>query len=173
MQRSFWLWFVLLNAVAGLSGAAARDLTLSWNPSADPTVKGYHLYYGTSSGHYTNQITVGNVTTATVSNLAAGVTYYFSATAFDSAGTESDFSNETSFIVPGVLALAQNPASGQPPQIRFPVEAGHWYEVQATSDLKSWVTIATTAVATTNEWFQCADPDTAAHDSRFYRLVLH
>lgn len=173
MQKCFWLWLVVFGVLAGLNRGAARDLTLSWNPSADPTVTGYKIYYGTSSCHYTNNVTVGNVTTATISNLNAGVTYYFSATAFDATGTESDFSNETSFIVPGVVTLVQNANAGQGPLIRFPVESGHWYEVQATSDLKTWRTISTTDVATSNDWYQCAEPDAASYNTRYYRLVLH
>ncbi len=46
---------------------------------------------------YTNAVTVGNVTNATVTNLAGGVTYYFAATAYDTNGLESDFSEEIAF----------------------------------------------------------------------------
>lgn len=173
MQRKFAALFVLFAAVASVNLAAARDLTLSWNPSTDPTVAGYNLYYGTNSGDYSNKVTVGQVTTATISNLTAGVTYYFSATAFNSAGVESDFSNETSFIVPGVLTLTPAAKSGEAPVIRFPVEPGHWYEVQATTDLRSWTTISQTGVATSNDWVQVTDPNAASFNSRFYRLVLH
>jgi len=75
----------------------AANVNLAWDASPDPTVVGYRVYYGGASGNYTNSFAVGPVTTAGVSNLVVGRTYYFSATAFDSAGVESDFSNEASF----------------------------------------------------------------------------
>jgi len=173
MQKRIYVLFALFAVLAGPSRAAARNLALSWNPSTDSDVAGYNIYYGTSAGNYTNKVTVGNTTTATVSNLIAGATYYFTATAYNSAGVESDFSNETSFIVPGTLKLTPGVNVGDAPLIRFPVEPGHWYEVQATSDLQSWTTISQTDVATANEWVQYSDPDAAAFSSRFYRLVMH
>lgn len=173
MQKRVLVLFVLLATLAGLHRAIARNLTLAWNPSTDSSVVGYNLYYGTSSGDYTSKITVGNVTTATVSNLVAGTTYYFSATAYNANGVESNFSNETKFIVPGVLTLAPGATASGAPTIRFPVEPDHWYEVQATSDFQSWTTIFQTTVASTNEWVEFTDPNAASFRSRFYRLVLH
>jgi len=77
--------------------AFAANVTLAWDASPDPAVTGYRVYYGGASGVYTNSVQVAAVTTATISNLAVNTTYYFAAKAFDSTGTESDFSNETSF----------------------------------------------------------------------------
>ncbi len=76
------------------SAQTSGSITLSWGPSADTNVIGYNVYYGTSSRNYTNEISLGNTTGTTISDLVGGVTYYFAATAFDSAGSESDFSNE-------------------------------------------------------------------------------
>jgi hypothetical protein len=78
------------------ASALAANVTLAWDASPDPTVTGYRVFYGGASGSYTNSIQVGNVTTATISNLVLGATYYFAATARDAANIESDFSNETS-----------------------------------------------------------------------------
>lgn len=71
--------------------------TVAWNPSPDSSVTGYNVYYGTTSHGYTNMISVGNVSSATISNLSPGLTYYFAATAHDAAGNQSGFSNEASF----------------------------------------------------------------------------
>ncbi len=162
----------MMALVIGLDRAAARNLTFSWTASASPDVTNYNVYYGTTSGIYTNKTSIGNVTTDTISNLCAGITYYFTVTAVDTNANESGFSNVSSFIVPGILTMS-NDASGGAPLIKFPVEPNHWYEVQATSDLQSWSTIWQTSVATTNAWVQFADTNTSAFTSRFYRLILH
>jgi Fibronectin type III domain len=164
---------VALIVFASLNLVDAADVSLSWNASSATNVAGYNIYYGTTSGHYTDKVAVGNVTLTTISNLTAGATYYFSATAFDSAGNESAHSNETKFIVPGVLTLSQGVNPGDPMLINFPVAAGHWYEVQATTDFKTWTTIWQTDVETTNDWVQFSDPDAGEFSSRFYRLILH
>lgn len=78
----------------------AATVTLAWNPSPDQTVTGYHLYYGVASRSYTNKVTVANVTMASVTGLQPGITYYFAATAFNAANTESDYSNEVSYSIP-------------------------------------------------------------------------
>ena len=166
-------WFITLALLGSFGHAVAADVSLSWQPSASTNVIGYNIYYGTTSGNYTGKITVGNVTTTTISNLNSGTTYYFSATALDSNGNESEFSNETEFLVPGVLTLNAGVNPGDPMVIKFPVAPSHWYEVQATEDFKTWITIWQTDVATSNAWVQCSDPDASAYSARFYRLVLH
>ncbi len=74
---------------------AAGKITLAWNPSTGTNIAGYRIHYGGSSRTYTNMVSVGT-TSATVTNLKDGATYYFAATAYDSTGLESDFSNEAS-----------------------------------------------------------------------------
>ena len=75
---------------------------LVWNPSISTNVAGYNIYYGVASGVYNNTTSVVGPTTtnATVTDLVPGTTYYFAATAVDSFGVESPFSNETSYSVP-------------------------------------------------------------------------
>jgi hypothetical protein len=75
------------------------SITLAWEPSADADVVGYSLYYGAASHTYTNKVGVGPATSATIPNLVPGITYFFAATASDSEGLESDFSNEVSYLV--------------------------------------------------------------------------
>ena len=73
--------------------------TLTWDPETDPSVKGYKVYAGTSSGSYGAPVDVGNVTTFPIINLQSGKTYYFTVTAYNSAG-ESGYSNEVSKGIP-------------------------------------------------------------------------
>ncbi len=96
-------WVVLvgwLAVFARISSFAAGNVTLAWDASPDASVTGYRVYYGVATASYTNSAAVGNATSATLANLTDGVTYYFAATAYDAAGTESPFSNEASYTVP-------------------------------------------------------------------------
>lgn len=92
------LWFAWIGASPLLS--SGQSVILDWDPSVDPTVTGYNLYYGLSSRGYTNVISTGTATTATVSGLTVGATYYFAVTSYDLAGLESDYSAEVSYTVP-------------------------------------------------------------------------
>jgi VCBS repeat-containing protein len=90
------LFLVIFTAPA----LALQTVTLAWDPSPDADVIAYNVYYGTQSASYTNKVTVANVTTATVSNLVEGATYYFAATAYNTSDLESEPSNEVSYTVP-------------------------------------------------------------------------
>src|SRR5208283_5191808 len=76
--------------------AYSAQATLTWQPSSDPDVQGYKIYYGTASETYTMMADAGNSTTYNIINLANGTTYYFAATAYDAMGEESADSNEVS-----------------------------------------------------------------------------
>jgi len=77
-------------------------VTLSWSAPTTNTdgtpltdLAGYNVYYGPSSGNYTNSYNAGMSTSYTINNLPAG-TYYFVVTAYNAAGYASTFSNEAS-----------------------------------------------------------------------------
>jgi hypothetical protein len=88
----------------------AGTLTLEWDPSPDPDVAGYRLYYGGLSQQYTNLIEVGPATLAVVDNLLDGATYYFAVTSVNAAGLESDYSGEVAYLMlstPCAIAVSQ------------------------------------------------------------------
>lgn len=93
---------------AAVCAYAVTNATFQWTHSPSPEVQGYKIYYGTSSGKYTNSVTVPYGTEGDVINLQEGVTYYFAATAFrntdDGRIVESPFSEETQYT----------PSNGQP-----------------------------------------------------------
>ena len=98
MKSLFVLLFILCFAAAG----SAADITLSWdapNSNSDGTpltdLAGYKIYVSKSPGLYADSIDVGNVLTKTLTNFCEG-TYYFVATAYDTSGNESAYSNEVS-----------------------------------------------------------------------------
>src|SRR6185436_19530763 len=127
---------LFLGLIFGAQAAIAANVSLSWNASSSSAAAGYNVYYGTTSGNYTSKISVNNTTNATIQNLNAGGTYYFVATTFDANGNESDRSNETQFIVPGLLTMTRGASgSSSPVQINFPVAPTHWYEIQASTNL--------------------------------------
>ena len=99
LALSLFFIFCLLNANTVLAGSA----TLSWTPpttNVDSTpltdLAGFKIYYGTSSGYYTQSIDINNTTTTSyqVNNLTDGATYYFAVTAYDTSSNESGYSNE-------------------------------------------------------------------------------
>jgi dockerin type I repeat protein len=97
LARSVALAFFFLGYVTSVF---ADDVNLAWNPNPEPTLTGYKLHYGMSPRSYGAFINVGNVTNYRVTGLGSG-NYYFAITAYDSAGHESGFSNETSTVTSG------------------------------------------------------------------------
>jgi fibronectin type III domain protein len=73
----------------------AASVHLQWDAPMIP-VDGYQVYYGLSSGHYDVILDVGPALSVAISGLVDGLTYYFAVTAYDTAGDESDFSDEIS-----------------------------------------------------------------------------
>jgi hypothetical protein len=89
--------------------ALAADITLAWNPNNEPILGGYLMYYGAYSGGPYDGKTASaeespidvplssladpRAPRLTIRGLADG-TYYFTATAYDTQGYESNFSNE-------------------------------------------------------------------------------
>jgi hypothetical protein len=116
---------VMVNVLfIGFSAQSSPGITLAWDASSSANVAGYFVHYGNASGSYPNAIDVGYQTSATVSNLTPGQTFYFVVTAYNVSRTESPPSNEVNYQVPNVLlptvsltAPAQNTAYASPANI--------------------------------------------------------
>ncbi len=89
-----------------LTTVQVLDKTLRWqaptqNVDGTPVdLAGYRIYWGGGSRAYTNSQTINDATATEWEVTAPPNTYYFAVTAFDSAGTESAFSNEVRKIIP-------------------------------------------------------------------------
>lgn len=155
------------------SASAAQSVTLAWNPSANSTVIGYRVYTREENATTATSINVPGLTQLTVPGLKEGLRYTFTVTSYNAAGVESAPSNDAVFVVPVPLQLlpATTPASGK--RLQFPAAPGHWYELQASTDLKNWITIWQTAVVTSYAWTGYNDPQSSTLKSRFYRLRVH
>lgn len=107
----FSLGFLFIN------NALAGSAVLTWNANTESDLAGYKIYYGTSSrtgsnpglnGNtmcgYSNSLSVGVVTTYTVTNLTDGQTYYFSVSAYDTSNNYGSFSSQVSKIIPNPYA---------------------------------------------------------------------
>lgn len=156
------------------SVATAASVTLVWDANTEADMAGYKVYSGITHETYTNMITLGLVTTNVVKGLVRGCTYYFAVTAFNTAGAESDFSNEISY---------------QPPLLQGPVVAMSLCEL--TNATLTWGTQrggvyrVTCREVLDQQWFGWVDltPDLVAagdqmewsesigEPARFYRVV--
>jgi hypothetical protein len=81
-----------------VSAPATSSATLTWNANTENDLAGYRVYRATTSGTYGAPIAtipVGSITYQ-ATGLISGTTYFFTVTAYDTAGNESIRSNEVS-----------------------------------------------------------------------------
>jgi hypothetical protein len=93
---------MLAFSASASASTATGSVELAWSPSISTNVVGYYIYYGVACREYasSNYVAGAVSTNAAVTGLVPGTTYYFSATAVDSLGNQSPFSNETTYSVP-------------------------------------------------------------------------
>ena len=119
----FLIGFISLLVASLFQGMAAQSATLAWDRNSEPDIASYKLYYSTQSGGPSQSLDVGNVTTSTVSSLNDETTYFFTATAVNTAGIESQPSNEVSYTTPNPAThlLTVNNGSGSGRYVEGPV----------------------------------------------------
>jgi fibronectin type 3 domain-containing protein len=93
------------------AGPSESTVTLGWNANTESDLAGYKLHYGLASGDYAQTVDVGKQTQYTLGELSEGATYYLALTAYNTAGLESDYSNEVTYTRP-----VSNAASGVEPE---------------------------------------------------------
>jgi hypothetical protein len=93
----------IVNAALGGACVVNHFVSLTWTASTSPNISGYNIYRSnTTGGPYTKVTTSSLVsgTSYTDNNATAGQTYYYVATAVDTRGAESAYSNEAPATVP-------------------------------------------------------------------------
>jgi hypothetical protein len=139
----------LIAALAGLLSAAlsldAASVTLAWDPptntmdgSLQTNIAGYHLFYGTASKTYSNRIDAGLTPLATLTNLQDGLSYYFSAAAYNTIGLNGDFSPELSWTPPA------------PPPLR-PIDHFTWSPIDSPQPFGASFTASIMALDASNQ----------------------
>jgi hypothetical protein len=156
-------------AALGVTLPPSYSVTLAWDGSTSAGIAGYRVYYGTTTGIYTNSVTAGNVTTNTVTGLAAGVTYFFAVTSYDTNALESPFSSEISYTAPtGLQTVGINVASNRQVMVILTGQIGQTYNIQATRDFKTWSVIGTVTIGSSGS-VGFIDTNASNYSQRFYR----
>ena len=141
-------------------------------PSPIFNIANYNIYYGNSTGFYTNKINIGTNTVYTLS-LLRGATYFAAATSTDINGLESDFSNEITFTVPSLppaptnlRLFAYDPIAQS---IYGIANEFQLLSLQKTEEFNNWTNI-TDLATDDNGVFYYVDNNT--NDYAFYRLQI-
>ena len=164
------LFGVMIASVFSFSATVhCASVTVAWNAVTDPGTAGYIVSYGTNSANFRTNINTGTNTSAVISGLVPGQTNYFTVAAYNSASIQGTNSSPIAFIVPGSLGVSASPSL----TLSFPVGPGHYYVVQASTNLTAWSNIYQTATESSNVWVTYQDPQSGTLPRRFYRLVLH
>jgi len=129
---------LLLSAATPALAQKYTSVNLAWDPSPDPDVAGYRIYFGPASGDYTNVIDVGLLNSRTIPLLAGDGTYYFAVTTYSYEGLESDYSNEVNYtplVVNAALDTTIEAATfpGQPPPPPASNISLQWHSVPGTT----------------------------------------
>jgi Fibronectin type III domain len=136
IQQMRFAFFAALWALICSCGNAEENISLTWMPSPSLQVRSYAVYYGAASGSYDYRFDVGTNTTATVSNLARGLNYYFVVVTVDSNGDESMPSNEASYSAPDTpLAFSSIESRNGQVVLTWAGVPGKAYQIEFTTDL--------------------------------------
>lgn len=77
----------------------AQSVTLEWDPNSEPDLAGYNIYRSqqSGSGYVKLNSSLIQATSYTDDTIQYGVTYYYVATAVNTSGLESGYSNEVAY----------------------------------------------------------------------------
>ncbi len=85
------LWALSIISPTGVAAASTSNgIAINWSglssydaiPNGTSVISGYRVKYGTSPGNYTSTFDAGNATSATITGITSGMTYYFAIDAY-------------------------------------------------------------------------------------------
>ncbi len=160
-------------------GSSKGTARFQWPAVDHPSVAGYRVHWGNSSGNYTHSVDVGPTTEAVLSEFEADVQYFAAITAYTTTGESSPYSAELSFKylagsggeIPVFRIASLSPQGGG--AVRFEVSGGSGSEIRifASGDLEHWEQISSEPFASGE--FTIIDPGADGATRRFYRLEVH
>lgn len=100
--------------------AAAREVTIAWDPNGEDDLEGYAVYKKESSSsafNFIDSLPIDEIEDpsnpmVTITELEDDSKYYFAVTAFDVEGNESNYSNELCVQVAGISVSECRSADG-------------------------------------------------------------
>jgi dockerin type I repeat protein/fibronectin type III domain protein len=130
----FWAGATLLLILLP-SAVSAGTIKLAWDPVGDPDLSGYKVYYGTSSGVYTNSTPTGTQASVDLTNLQDCRVYYLAVKAVDASGNESmAYSNEISGMSAPVPSTVTPGSAKQATNFQQVSISGTNFDTQARPD---------------------------------------
>lgn len=154
--------------VFAATAPSTNSVKLAWNKSPSTNVTGYRVYYGATSGSYSNSVAVGNTTNNTIGGLTGGVAYFFAVASHTSSGLLSIFSNEISYV-PVIPVAPPSVATVRRGIVAVTGLAGRQYDILATQNLTTWTLIGTVTLGVSGT-LNFTDPNSASYSRRFYRV---
>ena len=134
LRAAYWAHLtatvVTMLLVALHLGRANQSVNLAWDANPEPDIAKYKVYWGLESGTPTESLDVGKRNGCHCCHLDDGTTYFFTVTAINEAGEESEPSNEVSYTTPSqpprlyTLTVVRGTGSG-------PYAPGTWVPVHA------------------------------------------
>ena len=149
--------------------AFPADLTLAWDSNTDPDLEGYGVYFKKDApgppydlfGYVTLQeLSDPNNPTFALTGLQPGSRYYIAATAYDTAGNESGYSDSVSAQIPGIFTSGVSQAGS--------VSQGEWayYRIDASASDSQIIIELANLSADVNLYVQAGSQPT------LYKLLL-
>jgi|GEM_PF-939570 len=151
----------------------AYPCTLAWDPSPDPSVAGYKVYYGPNDGSPQNWVDATNKTTVTLNNLLVGTDYSVSVVVYDTNFNESGLSDPLDFTATALAPLSIVPAPDGTVQVQSQAAANTLCNIEFSDSLNpsNWQFLEqTNAQADGSLLF--VDSAGMSAPSRFYRSYI-
>ncbi|MBI1767137.1 MAG: hypothetical protein HYR67_02040 [Bacteroidetes bacterium] len=127
------LTFPAAPSVSAAGSITSSSFAAQWG--AVPTATGYYLDVATDAGFTSilsgyNNLSVGSVTSQTVSGLTAGTIYYYRVRAFNGSGTSANSSNGSALTLPGA------PTANNGTSITGSGFSANWVTVQSATSYR-------------------------------------